>query len=124
MDTYQYRSYLYSYRPVSIYIRLIFIPVKPIHLEPEPQTLSIDMLEPEEMLEDFAYLVEVIESVHPTLSSYRKRGMDQGEKCSVERLLPMRAADYYFALNELVVAVGMPILFCGLMKPIKAAAVF
>ena len=64
---------------LSIYIRLIFLfPVKPIHFEPEPQTLkSIDMLEPEEMLEDFAYLVEVIESVHPDHIIVSERGMDQ-----------------------------------------------
>ena len=94
---------------IYLYQANILFPVKPIHFEPEPQTLkSIDMLEPEEMLEDFAYLVEVIESVHP--DPYHRIGKEEWireKNALLERFKqPMRAADYYFALNELVVAVG------------------
>lgn len=94
---------------IWLYVNNLIFPAQPVPFEPEDQILkSSDMLEPADMLEDFAYLVEIIESVHP--DPYRHIGESQweGKKKALEGLFahPLSAAQYYFALNSLVASVG------------------
>ncbi len=91
------------------YVNNLIFPAKPVPFEPEEQFLkSSDMLQPAEMLEDFAYLVRTIEDVHP--DPYGRIGKDEWErnKDTLRDLFasPLSAAQYYFAVNSLVTSAG------------------
>lgn len=90
------------------YVNNLIFPAKPVPFEPEDQLLrSSDMLEPVEMLEDFAYLVETIESVHPDPYNHIGESEWQRKKDGLEDLFanPLSATQYYFALSSLVTSV-------------------
>jgi len=93
---------------VWLYLHNLIFPAQPVPFEPEDQILkSSNILEPAEMLEDFAYLVKTIEDVHP--DPYGRIGKDEWEskKDALRELFayPLAAAQYYFALNSLVTSV-------------------
>jgi len=94
---------------VWLYANNLIFPAQPGPFEPEDQVLKgSDILEPVQMLEDFRYLVDTIESVHP--DPYARIGEEEWErrKDPLEAVLasPLSAAQYYFALSSLVTTVG------------------
>jgi len=94
---------------VWLYANNLIFPAKPVAFEPEEQILrSSDVLQPAAMLEDFTYLVEILESVHP--DPYELIGQTEWEamRNELRHLVagPLSAAQYYFALNTLVTSVG------------------
>lgn len=94
---------------IWLYRANLLFPVQPVPFEPEPQSLyGDDLLDPEEMREDLAYMLEVIESVHP--DPHNRLG-EEGWKAEKLALLektqePLTAAQFYFALKGLVTSVG------------------
>jgi C-terminal processing protease CtpA/Prc len=93
---------------IWLYMNNIIFPAKPVPFELQEQLLkSSDMLEPAEMLEDFAYLVETIENVHPDPYNYIGKDEWDRKKDVLRELLssPLSAAEFYFALNSLITSV-------------------
>lgn len=91
------------------YVNNLIFPAKPVPFELEEQLLkSSGILEPVEMLEDFAYLVATIEDVHPDPYNHIGESEWERKKDELEDLFanPLSAAEYYFALNSLVTSVG------------------
>ncbi len=94
---------------IWLYVNNLIFPAKPVPFEPEEQVLrGSDILQPAEMMADFAHLIRTIEDVHP--DPYRQLGESgwEREKEAIENLLsgPLSAAEYYFAMNRLVTSVG------------------
>lgn len=94
---------------IWMYWNNLLFPAKPLEFELEEQVLhSTDMLEPSKMLEDYTYMLKVIESVHP--DPFNLTGEEQWEKEKQARFEmiqePLTAAQFYFALNSLVTQVG------------------
>ncbi len=94
---------------IWLYRANLLFPEKPAPFEPEEQFLrSSDTLEPEKMLDDFTYMVEVIESVHPDPYQFMGETEWETRKSEIAHKInePLTAADYYFALKNLVVSIG------------------
>ena len=94
---------------VWLYFANLIFPAKPVPFELEEQHLqSSDILETPKMLEDFAYLVETIEDVHPDPHNHIGESEWERRKDGLEDLFanPLSAAQYYFALNSLVTSVA------------------
>jgi len=91
------------------YMNNLILPAQPVPFEPQDQILKgSDMLEPAEMLEDFHYLVDTIESVHP--DPYAWIGEEEWErrKDALEAMFTdsLSVTQYYSALSSLVTSVG------------------
>ena len=94
---------------IWMYRANLLFPVEPVDFEPEKQFLkSSDMLEPDEMLEDFAYMVEVIESVHPDpYNLIGEKEWGNKKKTLRDKIKdPLTVAEYYFALKGLIISLG------------------
>ena len=93
---------------IWLYVNNLIFPAKPVPFELEEQLLkSSDILETAEMVEDFAYLVETIEAVHPDPYKYIGEDTWKEKKDALLGMFetPLSAAEYYFALNSLVTSV-------------------
>jgi len=94
---------------IWLYLNNLIFRAQPVRFEPQDQSLKgSDILEPADMLEDFHYLVDTIESVHP--DPYACIGEEEWErrKDALEAMFTdsLSAAQYYFALSSLVTSVG------------------
>lgn len=94
---------------IWLYLNNLIFPAQPVPFEPQDQILKgFDMLGPAEMLEDFHYLVDTIESVHP--DRYAHIGEEEWErrKDALEAMFTdsLSATQYYFALSNLVTSLG------------------
>jgi len=94
---------------IWLYLNNLIFPAQPVRFEPQEQILKgSDILEPAEMLEDFHYLVDTIESVHP--DRYAHIGEEEWErrKDALEAMFTdsLSATQYYFALSSLVTSAG------------------